>query len=87
MSNCNTCKYNIENPPPHTCDVCDSLDTEDYYMYEPKDTYNNNENNFYIKLVHDKNGNEVEISKIKLSEYIDKIAANIVDALIPSEKN
>lgn len=87
MTDCNTCKHNIENPPPHTCDACDSLDVEDYYMYESKDVYNNNENNFYIKLIYNKNGNEIEISKIKLSEYIDKISNNIVNILIPNKKS
>ena len=33
---CGTCKNNVEFPPPHTCDVCTSLDTDDYYMWKPK---------------------------------------------------
>ena len=33
--NCNTCKNNVEFPPPHTCDVCTSLDEEEMYsMWE-----------------------------------------------------
>lgn len=32
---CSTCKNNVEFPPPHTCDVCTSLDEEEMYsMYE-----------------------------------------------------
>lgn len=27
--NCSTCKNNVEFPPPHTCDVCTSLDQEE----------------------------------------------------------
>lgn len=36
--NCSTCKNNVEFPPPHTCDICTSLDQEeDYGMWEAKD--------------------------------------------------
>lgn len=35
--NCSTCKNNVEFPPPHTCDICTSLDQEEEYeMWEPK---------------------------------------------------
>lgn len=35
--NCSTCKNNIEYPPPHTCDICTSLDQEEEYeMWEEK---------------------------------------------------
>ena len=33
---CSTCKNNVEYPPPHTCDVCTSLDEEMYCMWEKK---------------------------------------------------
>lgn len=34
---CETCKNNVEYPPPHTCDICTSLDQEeDYEMWEAK---------------------------------------------------
>ncbi|MBC5688112.1 hypothetical protein H8S37_04080 [Mediterraneibacter sp. NSJ-55] len=34
---CLTCKYGIPYPPPHTCDICTSLDNdEEYSMWEPK---------------------------------------------------
>ena len=33
---CSTCANNVEYPPPHTCDVCTSLDTDDYYMWQAK---------------------------------------------------
>lgn len=34
---CTTCKNNIEFPPPHTCDICTSLDQEEEYgMWETK---------------------------------------------------
>ena len=36
IKNCRTCVNNVEYPPPHTCDVCDSLDEELYCMWEPK---------------------------------------------------
>ena len=29
-----TCLYNKEYPPPHTCDVCTSLDEKKYSMWE-----------------------------------------------------
>lgn len=36
--NCSTCKYNVEFPPPHTCDICTSLDQEEEYsMWEAKE--------------------------------------------------
>lgn len=36
--NCSTCKNNVEFPPPHTCDVCTSLDQdEEYGMWEAKE--------------------------------------------------
>ena len=35
--NCSTCKNNVEFPPPHTCDICTSLDQdEEYSMWEAK---------------------------------------------------
>lgn len=38
IKNCSTCKNNIEFPPPHTCDICTSLDQEEEYeMWEAKD--------------------------------------------------
>lgn len=37
IKDCSTCKNNIEYPPPHTCDVCTSLDQEEEYeMWEVK---------------------------------------------------
>lgn len=33
---CSTCKNNVEYPPPHTCDICTSLDEEMYCMWEAK---------------------------------------------------
>ena len=36
--NCSTCKNNVEFPPPHTCDICTSLDQEEKYgMWEAKE--------------------------------------------------
>ena len=36
--NCSNCANNIEFSPPHTCDVCTSLDQEDdYSMWQPKE--------------------------------------------------
>ena len=36
--NCSTCKNNVEFPPPHTCDICTSLDQdEEYGMWEAKE--------------------------------------------------
>jgi hypothetical protein len=36
--NCDTCKnnpkYNNGYAPPHTCDICTSLDSEDFEMWE-----------------------------------------------------
>lgn len=38
IRNCSTCKNNVEFPPPHTCDICTSLDQEEEYsMWEEKD--------------------------------------------------
>lgn len=37
IRDCSTCKNNVEFPPPHTCDICTSLDQEDYCMWEPKE--------------------------------------------------
>lgn len=35
---CSTCKNNVEFPPPHTCDICTSIDQEeDYEMWESKE--------------------------------------------------
>ena len=33
---CSTCKNNVEYPPPHTCDICTSLDEHMYCMWEAK---------------------------------------------------
>ena len=38
IMNCSTCKNNVEFPPPHTCDICTSLDQdEEYGMWEAKE--------------------------------------------------
>lgn len=38
IKNCTTCKNNVEFSPPHTCDICTSLDKEEEYeMWEAKD--------------------------------------------------
>ncbi len=38
VKDCSTCKNNVEYPPPHTCDICTSLDQEEEYeMWEEKD--------------------------------------------------
>lgn len=38
VKNCSTCKNNVEFPPPHTCDICTSLDQdEEYGMWEEKE--------------------------------------------------
>lgn len=36
IKDCRTCAYNVEYPPQHTCDICDSLDEELYCMWEHK---------------------------------------------------
>ena len=36
--NCSTCKNNVKYPPPHTCDICTSLDQdEEYGIWEAKE--------------------------------------------------
>ena len=36
--NCSICKNNVKYPPPHTCDICTSLDQEEEYgMWEAKE--------------------------------------------------
>lgn len=37
IKNCSTCKNNVEFSPPHTCDICTSLNQEEYGMWEAKD--------------------------------------------------
>lgn len=38
IRNCSTCRNNVEFPPPHTCDICTSLDQEEEYeMWAPKE--------------------------------------------------
>ena len=38
VANCSTCKNNVEFPPPHTCDICTSLDQdEEYGMWKAKE--------------------------------------------------
>jgi len=37
VKDCSTCKNNVEYPPPHTCDICTSLDQEEEYeMWEER---------------------------------------------------
>lgn len=36
--NCKTCKYKGGGIP-HTCDICDSLDTDDFYMWSYNKDY------------------------------------------------
>lgn len=35
--NCSTCKNNVEYPPPHTCDMCTSMNQKMYCMWEAKE--------------------------------------------------
>ena len=38
IKNCSTCANNVEFPPPHTCDICTSLDQdEEYGMWKAKE--------------------------------------------------
>ena len=38
ICDCSTCKNNVEFPPPHTCDICASLDQEEEFsMWEAKE--------------------------------------------------
>lgn len=38
IKNYSNCKNNVEFPPPHTCDICTSLDQEEEYsMWEAKE--------------------------------------------------
>ena len=38
ICDCSTYKNNVEFPPPHTCDICTSLDQEEEYgMWEAKE--------------------------------------------------
>ena len=38
IRNCSTCKNNVEFPPPHTCDICTSLEQEEEYgMWEERE--------------------------------------------------
>ncbi len=38
VKNCSTCTNNVEFPPPHTCDVCTSLNQEEKYeLWKLKD--------------------------------------------------
>lgn len=30
---CDTCEHNVEYPLPHTCDICTSLDEDDYCIW------------------------------------------------------
>lgn len=40
VKNCSTCKNNVEYPPPHTCDICTSLDQEEEYsMWEARNDF------------------------------------------------
>lgn len=36
VENCSTCANNLEYPPAHTCDICTSLDQEEYSMWKEK---------------------------------------------------
>ena len=37
IKSCSTCKNNVEYPPPHTCDICTSLDQDrEYEMWKAK---------------------------------------------------
>lgn len=120
--NCKTCKYNVEYPPPHTCDVCTSLDAEEEYeMWQPVKTcltcehndkiYDNELNcfrcvdysnyipihkeetkkdslkdEFYLRLVCNIDGKEIEVSKIRLTDLVNKMTADMVDSFCKSIK-
>lgn len=127
---CKTCRNNVEFPPPHTCDVCNSLDAEDEYeMWQPKKTCrtceyddyssemyeesggypeicincwdektdidfinwtpkgeNSLNGEFYLRLVCNIDGKEVEISRIKLTDLVNKMTTDVVDSFCKAIK-
>lgn len=126
VKNCKTCVNNVEYPPPHTCDECDSLANEPYEMWSPKyscntckydeltkdldwgddlptvcvDCYDEAEDRewlnwtpkeedkdeFYLKLICNVDGKEVEISRIRLTELVDKVTTDMVDSFCKAIK-
>ena len=54
---CSTCANNVDYPPPHTCDICTSLDEEDYEMWEGRKSMTVREVETFLKTVTDKEKN------------------------------
>lgn len=66
IKSCTNCINNVEDYPPHTCDMCDALDTPDYYMWGYKKP-----NSDIMKLYNDMKQIDQTLSRMKQGwEYV-----------------
>lgn len=82
---CITCKHNMEYSTPQTCGKCNAWDGA-YYNWEAKEEPDHLKGEFYVKLVCDINGTEVEISETKLNDFVKNIAAEVTESILNNLK-
>ena len=97
--NCHTCKYSLPILPDYgiaeKCKHCQSVIrslTDDRIAgvelknWEAKEESNPLKGEFYVKLVCDINGTEVEISETKLNDFVKNIAAEVTESILNNLK-
>ena len=62
------------------------LDTNAWGDCTPKEESNPLKGEFYVKLICDINGTEVEISETKLNDFVKNIAAEVTDSILKNLK-
>ena len=82
---CKTCKHNVEYPPAHTCDECDSLANPDYYMWEAKEetqVIQPSIGEYYVKLVCKVLGEEIVVSEVKFEDFIINMSKDLSESIL-----
>lgn len=82
---CKTCKHNVEYPPPHTCDECDSLANPDYYMWSPKEetqVIKPSVGDYYVKLICKVSGVEIVVSEVKFEDFVINMSKNLSESIL-----
>ena len=98
---CSTCKYNLPfnisswQHTPIECTDCASLTASvtsntvtgvELKNWTPKEEPDHLKGEFYVKLICDINGTEVEISEIKLNDFVKNITAEVTDSILKNLK-
>lgn len=88
---CNTCKYDEltkdldwgDDLPAICADCYDEVEDREWLNWTPKEE---DKDEFYLKLICNVDGKEVEISRIRLTELVDKVTTDMLDSFCKAIK-